>query len=162
MRSIRTSAAALVVAGLALTACATGTGDAEVDADYDPDAELGGSLQVMGFGAGDEIATTRYDLAREALGNVEVNLIEGDLDMQQFLSSVAAGDPPEILYANRDQIGSLAARNAIIPLDDCIDGEGIQADQFVEAAVDQVTFDGSVYGIPEFNSIQFTMANANL
>ncbi|MBF0671270.1 MAG: carbohydrate ABC transporter permease [Salinibacterium sp.] len=31
MRSIRTSAAALVVAGLALTACATGTGDAEVD-----------------------------------------------------------------------------------------------------------------------------------
>src|SRR5690625_2396535 len=33
---------------------------------------------------------------------------------------------------------------------------------FREAAVDQVTFDGSVYGIPEFNSVQITMANQEL
>ena len=35
-------------------------------------------------------------------------------------------------------------------------------DQFREAAVDQVTLDGEVYGIPEFNQVQVTMANADL
>jgi len=33
---------------------------------------------------------------------------------------------------------------------------------YVPAALEQVTFDGSVYGIPEFNSVQLTMANADL
>ena len=155
--------AVAAAASIMLTSCAVGTGVTEDDETvYDPDAELSGNLQVMGFGAGDEIATTRYDLAKEALGDVKVELIEGDLDMQQFLSSVAAGDPPEMLYANRDQIGSLAANGAIMSLDRCIEGEGIDVDQFVEAATDQVTFNGSVYGIPEFNSVMITMANADL
>ena len=135
---------------------------ADDDAEYDPDAELSGGLSVMGFSGVDEVATSRVELAEDELGDVEVELIEGDLDLQQFLSSVASGEPPEILYANRDQIGSLAARGAIIPLDDCIDGEGIDMDQFRESAVDQVTLDDQVYGIPEFNQVQVTMANADL
>jgi multiple sugar transport system substrate-binding protein len=155
--------AAAAAVSIMLTSCAVGTGTSGADdTKYDPNAKLSGRLQIMGFGAGDEIATTRFDLAKKALGDVKVDLIEGDLDMQQFLSSVAAGDPPELLYANRDQIGSLAARGAIMPLDRCIDGEGIQTDQFVKAAIDQVTFNGSVYGIPEFNSVMITMANADL
>lgn len=152
------------IAAMVLTACATGTGsNNEDETEYDPDATLSGSLDIMGFGAGDEIGSTRFDLAAEALGeDVELNLIEGDLDMQQFLSSVAAGDPPALVYANRDQIGSLAARGAIIPLDRCIDGEGIDIDQYIPAAIEQVTFDGNVYGIPEFNTVQLTMANQSL
>ena len=121
-----------------------------------------GELSVMGFSGVDEVATSRVELAEEALGDVEVELIEGDLDLQQFLSAVASGEPPELLYADRDQIGSLAARGAIIPLDGCIDGEGIDTGQFRDRAVDQVTLDGQVYGIPEFNTVQLTMANADL
>ncbi|WP_157157173.1 ABC transporter substrate-binding protein [Diaminobutyricimonas sp. LJ205] len=152
------------ITALVLTGCAAGTGsNNEDDTDYDPDATLSGELDIMGFGAGDEIGLTRFDLAAEALGeDVELNLIEGDLDMQQFLSSVAAGDPPALVYANRDQIGSLAARGAIISLDRCIEGENIDTDQYLESALDQVTFDGSVYGIPEFNTVQLTMANQSL
>ena len=152
---------AAAIAALALSSCATGTGAATDDVDYDPGAELDGTLTVAGFGGVDEIATTRMDLAEKALGAaVDVKLVEGDLDIQQLLSSIAAGDPPEIIYANRDQIGSLAARGAVLPLDRCIDGEGIDTGQFVESAIDQVTFDGSVYGIPEFNVVQLTMANS--
>ena len=99
---------------------------------------------------------------RRELGDVEVELIEGELDLQQFLASVASGEPPSLLYADRDQIGSLAARNAIVPLDACIDGEGIDMGEFRDYAVDQVTLDGKVYGIPEFNQVQVTMANADL
>ena len=153
----------LGAAAVILSGCAVGTGNSTAQGvTYDPNAKLSGSLSVMGFGAGDEIATTRVDLAKLALGDVSVSLIEGELDMQQFLSSIASGKPPELVYADRVQIGSLAARGAIIPLDDCIEGEGIATDDFVPAAIDQVTFDGSIYGIPEFNSVQLVMANGDL
>lgn len=153
---------------LVLAGCAQGTNPPAPSAPSDADnpfsatTELTGTLDVMGFGAGDEIATVRMERTEEALGDVQVTLVEGDLDIQQFLTAVAAGDPPELIYANRDQIGTFASRGAIIPLTQCIEGEGIAVDDFVPAAVDQVTFAGDLYGIPEFNSIQVTMANADL
>ncbi len=152
------AAAAVLLAG-----CAVGTGGAaNQEADYDAEADLGGTLSVMGFSGVDEVATSRVEVAEAELGDVDVELIEGELDLQQFLASVASGEPPSLLYADRDQIGSLAARKAIIPLDDCIEGEGIDMDEFRDYAVDQVTLDGKVYGIPEFNQVQVTMANADL
>ena len=155
--------AAATAAVLLMSGCAVGTGgSANQDADYDAEADLGGELTVMGFSGVDEVATSRVEVAEAELGDVEVELIEGELHLQQFLASVASGEPPSLLYADRDQIGSLAARGAIIPLDDCIDGEGIDMDQFRDYAVDQVTLDGHVYGIPEFNQVQVTMANADL
>lgn len=159
-----TGLGAVAVAGLLLSGCAVGTGGQadETDAEFDSGAELSGEMTVMGFSGVDEVATSRMELAESELGDVNVELIEGELDIQQFLSAVATGDPPSLLYASRDQIGSLAARGAIIPLEDCIDGEGIETGDFVESALDQVTLDGTVYGIPEFNTVQLTMANADL
>jgi len=163
-RRIRT----LGVIGLAalvgpLAACAVGTGQKSTpDIEFDANASLSGQLKVMGFSGVDEVATTRMDLAKEALGDVEVSLTEGELDLQQFLSAVATGNPPDLVYANRDQIGSLAARGAILPLEDCYDGEGIDEGQFVEPALAQVTLADDVYGVPEFNTVQLTMANADL
>ena len=158
-----TVGAALAALALTATGCAQGTGGAQdSNAEYKTDAKLSGSLSVMGFSGVDEVATSRMDYAKKELGDVKVNLIEGELDLQQFLSAVATGEPPDIVYANRDQIGSLAARGAIVPLDDCIDGEGIDTKQYVPAAIDQVTLDGHVYGIPEFNTVQLTMANQQL
>ena len=163
MKSRTASAVVAVIATLGLASCAVGTGGAkDTGATYAPDAKLSGNLTVMGFSGVDEVATSRMDLAKKDMSGVKVTLIEGDLDIQQFLSSVASGKPPEVLYASRDQIGSLAARGAIIPLDKCIAGEGIDTGQFVKSALSQVTLDGQVYGIPEFNSVQLTMANADL
>jgi multiple sugar transport system substrate-binding protein len=163
----RTSRLAVTLAAAALlsSACAHGTADSAgaADADFDPDAGLSGKLTVMGFGATDEIGKVRLDQAQKALGDkVDVKLIEGDLDIQQFLTSVAAGDPPEIVYADRSQIGTFASRGAIIPLDDCIDGEGIDTSVFRDSALGQVTFENHVYGIPEFNVVQVIQANQDL
>ncbi|WP_350348034.1 extracellular solute-binding protein [Agromyces sp. G08B096] len=149
---------------LLLGGCAVGTGGSggDADAEYDSGSDLSGELSVMGFSAVDEVAQARIDVAETELGDVDVELIEGELDLQQFLSAVASGEPPSLLYADRDQIGSLAARGAILPLERCIEGEGIEMDQFLESAVGQVTLDGEVYGIPEFSQVQVTMANADL
>jgi multiple sugar transport system substrate-binding protein len=166
MRSSRRITAAALSGAACLvfvTGCAVGTGGSDdSDAEYDADAELSGTMTVTGFGTPDELGTTRMELAEEALGDVDVNMVEGGFDVQQFLSAVASGEPPELIYAPRDQIGSLAARGAILPLDRCIEGEGIDTSAFVQPALDQVTLDGQVYGIPEFNTVQLTMANADL
>jgi multiple sugar transport system substrate-binding protein len=156
-------AAAVLLAGALVAGCAQGTGgQTPTDASYDAEAELSGKLTVMGFGAGDEIASVRLDRTKAALGDVNVKLIEGDLDIQQFLSSVATGEPPEIIYANRNQVGTFASRGAIIPLTECINGEGIDTGVYREPALEQVTFDDEVYGIPEFNVVQVIQANAEL
>jgi len=169
MKTTRTGRIAVVAAiaatGLLASGCAVGTGGSggDDDAEYDAEAQLDGELTVMGFSGVDEVATSRMDLAEQELGDgVSLNIIEGELDLQQFLSTVATGDPPDLVYANRDQIGSLAARDAILPLDRCIEGEGIDTGQYVESALAQVTLEGEVYGIPEFNVVQLTMANADL
>lgn len=162
MRLARTTG--LVAAACLLAACAQGTGDSDEtsDASFDSGAELSGTVQVMGFGAGDEIATVRLDRAKEELGEAQVKLVEGDLDIQQFLSSVASGEPPSLVYAERSQIGTFASRGAVVPLTECIEGEGIDTSVFRESALAEVTFDDEVYGIPEFNVVQLTQANADL
>ena len=147
-----------------LAGCAQGTGDSgeTSGATFDKDADVSGEVEVMGFGAGDEIATVRLDRAKDELGEAKVKLVEGDLDIQQFLSSVASGEPPSLVYAERSQIGTFASRGAVVPLTDCIDGEGIDTSVFRDSALDEVTFDDEVYGIPEFNVVQITQANADL
>ena len=158
-----------VASALALTACAEGTGgspeeegSSAPESSYDPDAELSGELSIMGFGLNDEVAQVRFDEASSVIDPVTVTPIEGDLDIQQFLSAVAAGDPPEIIYANRDQIGTFASRGVIMPLTDCIEGEGVDTGMFREPALAQVTFGDEIYGLPEFNQVQITMANQDL
>lgn len=156
-----------MVGGLAvvLTGCASGqqapTEEGQ-ESDFGAEATVEGELTIMGFGLDDEIAQVRYDRAVEAVAPADVQLSEGGLDMQQFLSSVAAGNVPGIIRADRDQIGTLASRGAIMPLTSCIEGEGIDTSVFVDAAIQQVTFEDEVYGIPEFNQVQLTMANQEL
>lgn len=151
---------------LALTSCAKGTGGASAPTptayQFNPGATYSGTISAMGFGATDEIGSTRVDLAKKSLGGADVKLVEGDLDIQQFLSSVAVSDPPDLIYANRDQIGTFASRGAITPLTACVQGEQIDTSMYNKDALSQVTFGGEVWAIPEFNQVQITMANADL
>ncbi|UNX56268.1 extracellular solute-binding protein [Georgenia sp. TF02-10] len=160
--------AVTVAAGLALAACAQGTsdpgggGEAAEDLAFDSGSELSGEMEIMGFALGDDVAESRFERAEEALGDVTINHVEGALDIQQFLTSVASGNPPDVIYAARDQIGSFASRGAIMPLTQCIEGEGIEIDDYRDNTIEQVTFNDEVYGIPEFNTVQITMANQDL
>lgn len=161
IRSVGSVAAAAAL--LATAGCAVGTGGAaHTPSAFSSATPVSGELDVSGFSLSDEVATTRIDLAKKQLGGVSLQLTEGDLDLQQFLSSVAAGDAPDVVYVNRDQVGSLAARGALLPLDECIAGEDIDTAQYRESALAQVTFDQHVYAIPEFNQVELTMANGDL
>ncbi len=111
---------------------------------------VSGTLNIQGFGTGDEIATTRVDVFKKAYPNVEVNIAEGALDEQQFLTAVASGTPPDLVNLDRAVLSTYAIRGALTPLTDCIANEKIDMSQYRPVAVSQVTVNGTVYGIPEF------------
>jgi multiple sugar transport system substrate-binding protein len=109
-----------------------------------------GAISTQGFGKPDDVGQARIDAFKSAYPKVQVNINEGDFDPQQFLSSVASGNAPDLVYLNRDVVGSYAAKGAIQPLDDHLDAAGIKTSLYRPAALREVTVDGKVYGIPEF------------
>ncbi len=133
------------------------------DAEQEPNTEMTGSLSIMGFGLGDEIATTRVGEFERLYPNVELNFTEGGLDEQQFLTAVASGTPPDLVSLPRAELSTYAVRGALTPLTECIANEGIDMSQYRDVAVSEVTVDGEVYGIPEFfNNIMLIINTAAL
>lgn len=139
--------AALVVPALVAAGCG-GLGSDRSDA-----------LVTMGFGLPDEHATARVAVFREANPGVDLRISEGAFDEQQFLSAVAAGDPPDLVYAERRKLGGYAARGAVQSLDACVREHGVDLGVFREAALRQVTYEGEVHGLPEFSSVRLMIVN---
>ncbi|MFL6122100.1 extracellular solute-binding protein [Actinophytocola sp.] len=136
-----TAAAALVLAGCG----GVGSGD-----DDGGGGGSGGTLTTMGFGTGDEIATTRVDLADKAIAPAKVKIGESAFDAQQFLSAVASNNPPDLVYIDRQKLGTYAARGTLEPLDDCVSKQNVDLDQYRDPALKEVTLGGKIYGLPEF------------
>lgn len=112
--------------------------------------DIGGSLDIQGFSQPDEIATTRVEAFQSQFPNVTLNFSEGALDEQQFLTSIASGNPPDLVYLDRAVLSTYAVRGALMPLEECVASQEIDLSQYREEAVNQVTINEQVYGIPEF------------
>jgi multiple sugar transport system substrate-binding protein len=117
------------------------------------------TLTMMGFGTGDEVAKTRFDAANAALAPSSAKAAEGSFSAQQFLSAVASGTPPDLVYLERRLLGTYAAKKALMPLTDCVQREKIDMSQFRAAAVTEATLDGRLYGLPEFYNNRVLMIN---
>jgi multiple sugar transport system substrate-binding protein len=120
-----------------------------------------GELSVMGFGCreGDDIATNRIAEFEAAYPDIALTCVEGGLDDQQFLTAVQSGDPPDLVYFDRAKLGTFASQGVLQPLEDCVSRAGIDMANLREAAVDQVTLDGTLYGIPEFFNVVVLVLN---
>jgi multiple sugar transport system substrate-binding protein len=155
----RRLAALVAVLSLVVVGCGGVGGGDDEEPQADQGGTISGTLSTFGFSLPDEIATTRVDTFKKAYPQVQVKITEGGFDEQQFLSAVASGAPPDLVYVDREIIGTYAARGAILPLDECVSSAQIDMGQFRPAAVRQVTVDGKVYGIPEFYSVRVMMIN---
>lgn len=112
-------------------------------------ADTSNTFTTMGYGLGDALATVRMDIGRKKLAPMDVQVNEGAFDEQQFLSAVAAGDPPDVVVMDRALIGGYAARGAIVPLTECLRDRGVDPGVYRDAAMKQTTLDGTVYALPE-------------
>ena len=129
---------------------ATGGGD---------EGGVAGNLSTLGFSLPDRHATARIDVFQDEFPNVGLTVTQGDLDEQVFLSAVASGEPPDLVYMARNKLGTYVAQGVIEPLTDCIENAGIDTAQYREAALNQVTVDGTIYGIPEFYNNRILFIN---
>ena len=121
-----------------------------------------GTLKIMGFGGEDEVGQSRINAFKQAYGDVKVSNAKGDFDAQQFLTSLASGNPPDLVYMDRNLVGTYAKKNAVVPLEDCIKSQQIDTSQYREAALTSVTLDGKVYGIPEFYVVTTNLVDAQV
>jgi multiple sugar transport system substrate-binding protein len=120
------------------------------------------TLRVWGYGLDDVRAKARVTEFQARNPGVTLEPVGGELNTQQLLTAVASGDPPEIVNVNRSETGSWAARGAIDPLDDLIEGDQFDLEQFYPVLIQQITFNGQLYGIPQFVNVDLFFMNLDV
>ena len=146
---------ALLVAGsaLCLVLAATPAGAKPSEA-TGANATESHALQIYGLGGRDDVAQGRLDIANaviRGLGHTVNNPVAG-FNNQAVLARLAARDIPDLVHMGRGDIGTYAARNALIPLGNCFRREGINTADYRKAALAEVTYKGAIYGAPEFSN----------
>jgi multiple sugar transport system substrate-binding protein len=112
------------------------------------------TLTIYGLGGRDDVAQGRLDIANRLMDsmNVAVSNPVGGFSDQVFLGRLASRDIPDLVHMSRDNIGTYAARNALLPLANCIRSENIDTKAYRQAALAQVRYKGQLYGLPEFTN----------
>src|SRR3954454_14853502 len=90
----------------------------------EPTSERAGqTLAIYGFGPGDDIANNRAAIATKALAPAKVKNPAGAYNPQAFLTRLASGSPLAVISVARQQIATLAAKQALEPLNGCVKGQ---------------------------------------
>jgi multiple sugar transport system substrate-binding protein len=119
-----------------------------------------GTLTIMGFGTnGDDVAQTRLKIAEKAIAPAKVSAPNGGFTDEAFLADLASGNAPDLVYMNSYQVGTYAARGALMPLTSCVQSQHINMKDFTSAAQAMATYDGQVYGLPEFTDDRTLIVN---
>ena len=129
-----------------------------------PSASGGGpagnvSIRVWGYGLDDARAKARLDVFTKANPKIEVQPVGGALNIQQLLTAVASGDPPEVINPDRSEVGSWAGRSAVDPIDDLVSRDKFDLGQFYPALVDQCKYKDKQYGVPQFANVDLLWFN---
>jgi multiple sugar transport system substrate-binding protein len=121
-----------------------------------------GDLFAFGFqyqeGA-DEIATERIDLFLENNPDANVTYSESGFDEAAFLTALQTGQPPDVVRMDTAILGTYVARGVLQPMDDCLSQHGIDPGTYYDAARNQATIDGQLYGVPEFMTTMNWLVN---
>jgi multiple sugar transport system substrate-binding protein len=142
-----------VIAVVTVAAISAGLASAHNSKAGSTAAKADSGLTIMGFGTGDDVAESRAAIAIKAVGG-NVSRPSGSFNDQQFLTAVASGNVPDLVYLDRQKVGTYAAKGAFVPLTSCIKSQKINMKQYRQAAVNEVTYKKQVYGIPEFYDVR--------
>ncbi|WP_422116048.1 ABC transporter substrate-binding protein [Brachybacterium sp. UNK5269] len=151
-RALQAGAATTV---LGLAACSSGGGEESGSAGGHESHEFTttatGPLATMGFNPSDEVGQSRADHAAAQLPDLEIEMDTTNFDAQKFTAQAAAGQVADLIQLDRALVATFAANGLIMPLDQGFEAHGVDpAQQYYAAALEDVTHDGAVYGVPQF------------
>ncbi len=148
----------------ALTACGPGGGgggnNAGAEADFS--AEPTGTLNAWGFNNADDVGQARLDYAEEQLADVDIQMDQTNFDAQKFTAATASGNVSDVVQMDRRFVGTYAAKDLILPLDECLAANDVSADHWYDAVIDDVTYDGAIYAVPQFYQPPAIITNTRL
>jgi multiple sugar transport system substrate-binding protein len=152
---MKTRVALVAVAALALSGCGGGGSGSSSSSDFAPlshSDRSGRTLKIYGFGKGDDVAANRFAVAKAALSPATILNPDGAYDPQQFLTKLAAGNVPDLVYLDRQQIATLAAKHSLQPIDQCLTDQDVDRSLYRQAALDEASYNGKLYALPEFTN----------
>ena len=113
----------------------------------------------MGFSTGDEVGTSRVDYAKKLDSKLDIKVDENGFDQQKFATAMNGGTSPAGAYMDRNLIAEYAQKGFLTPLDDCISKDAIDTSQYYQQAIQESTYNGHVYGIPDFYTVTSILMN---
>jgi arabinogalactan oligomer / maltooligosaccharide transport system substrate-binding protein len=144
-RQILIGGALAATASLALAGCAGGGGGGGTGGGgEETGAASAGSLTVwVDANRAEALEGVAADLTEES--GVEVELVQKDFGeiQEQFIAQVPTGEGPDITIGAHDWLGNLVTNGVVAPVE-----LGDTAGDFQQVAIDAVTFEGQVYGVP--------------
>src|SRR5438128_11295244 len=140
--------AVLLVLAAALAAVIAGTAGARTD------SGKAGTLDIYGYGPGDDVQENRATYAAGQLSGVTIKREAPGFDDQAFLTRLASGDIPDLVRMGRPSMALYAAKGVLQPINSCVSKSLIK--QYRAGAIKALTYKGKLYGLPEFTN-QVTM-----
>jgi multiple sugar transport system substrate-binding protein len=132
-----------MVVAAAFAAVIAGTAGARVD------AKSAGTLDIYGYGPGDDVQENRADYAAKQLNGVTIKREAPSFDDQAFLTRLASGDVPDLVRMPRPSLALYAAKGVLQPVDQCV---ASVKSQYRKGAMRAMTWKGHIYGLPEFTN----------
>lgn len=73
---------------------------------------------------------------------------QGEGQNEKLLAAIAGGNPPDVAYFDRFEIGSWAAQGSLTDLTEYADKDSIEDNDYYEYAINEATYEGKLYGLP--------------
>jgi multiple sugar transport system substrate-binding protein len=125
--------------------------------------DVSGTLKTSGYNPSDEVGKSRSDLATKAVAPATVTMDTTNFDAQKFSAQAASGQVPDLIQVDRSIVPTLADKGLIQPLDACYSLWGVDPKtQYYPAATQSVTYNGKVYGVPQFFQTSMLIADKNV
>lgn len=122
--------------------------------------EVSGELVEWGFGVAETnvLARSRVEAFQAAYPGVNLQIVES-FDEQKLLTAVASEQVPDAIWLSRFETATWAARGVLQPLTPFIERDSFDTSIFYEAAINEATFDGELFGIPGGMDVRMLFVN---
>jgi len=134
-----------------------------------------GKKEIVMWGPGPGFVDMEQVFRRFEKENPEYKVVLGqmaarNIDPQRFLCSVAGDMPPDVIKFDRFAVCEWAARGAFEPLNKFIAADKnitnlkyrVDIDNIVRPAINEITYKGNIYGIPESANNRFLYYNCDV
>jgi multiple sugar transport system substrate-binding protein len=141
----------LLIGSLAFGATAQDATDLTLSRFFGACEEEFGSVTVLDEASGEcGIVTVMINAFNDQSDAIQINVqgTEWGSYYDQLNAAFAGGNPPDIAVMHRTRLIDYVDRGLVLPIGEEMEAAGISLDDFAGPALDAVTVDGEVYGLP--------------